>query len=79
MKVGCDGCSGCAILDDQPDAVVGCMGVDDHPVFMGGVGCIVVACMGENEARPLGVGLGLLGDFRKVEEVGLSVANALRL
>ena len=79
MKVGCEGCSGCAILDDQPDAVVGCMGVDDQPAFMGGVGCIVVAWMGGNEDMPLGVGLGLLGALGKVEEVGLSVANALRL
>lgn len=79
MKVGCDGCSGCAKLDDQPDAVVDCVGVDDQPVVMGGVGCIVVACMEGNEPMPLAVGLGLLGALGKVEEVGLSVANALRL
>ena len=79
VKVGCDGCSGCAILFDQPDGVVGCMGVDDQPVFMGAVGCIVVACMGGNEPMPLAIGLGLLGALGKVEGVGLSVANALRL
>ena len=79
VKVGCDGCSGCPRLDDQPDGVVGCMGVDDQPAFMGGAGCIAVACMGGKEPMPLAVGLGLLGALGKVEEVGLSVANALRL